>query len=271
MKTQNSLTLLTSLTSLTSSSPSSFSIFVFFFFFFLRYFPPHRFVRARHQETNALTTNRDRVQRELRRQVRLSQSLKQQVKQLEETMKGLERRVEAQRRELTLNEQTMELMDQSRKLAEDQAYEAQKKARLAESATLKSPLRQGRASPNRARGRQLSGRDTRGGYTRVSRVAERSANQPRDKDRGFPRLGGRNEQSRSKVGGYDQNGRRIRRGQGNNRDGGLSSKPGGTFQFSESSDPSGLQGWGDGGGGSPMRGPRQPSGQQRTPGAYRQK
>ena len=33
-------------------------------------------------ETNALTTNRDRVQRELRRQVRLSQSLKQQVKQL---------------------------------------------------------------------------------------------------------------------------------------------------------------------------------------------
>ena len=70
------------------------------------------------QETNALTTNRDRVQRELRRQVRLSQSLKQQVKQLEETMRGLERRVEAQRRELKLNEQTMELMDQSRKLAE---------------------------------------------------------------------------------------------------------------------------------------------------------
>ena len=58
------------------------------------------------------------MQRELRRQVRLSQSLKQQVKQLEETMRGLERRVEAQRRELKLNEQTMELMDQSRKLAE---------------------------------------------------------------------------------------------------------------------------------------------------------
>ena len=68
------------------------------------------------------------MQRELRRRC-LSQSLKQ-VKQLEETMKGLERRVEAQRRELKLNEQTMELMDQSRKLAEDQAYEAQKRPDL---------------------------------------------------------------------------------------------------------------------------------------------
>ena len=179
------------------------------------------------------------MQRELRRQVRLSQSLKQQVKQLEETMKGLERRVEAQRRELKLNEQTMELMDQSRKLAEDQAYEAQKKARLAESATLRSPLRQGRVSPNRGRGRQLSGRDTRGDYTRVTRVSDRASNQQRE--RGFPQLGGRNQRSRAQVGEYDQNGRRIRRGQGN----ASRSSRKQTFQFNKSGERERLHGWAD--------------------------
>lgn len=207
------------------------------------------------------------MQRELRRQVRLSQSLKQQVKQLEETMRGLERRVEAQRRELKLNEQTMELMDQSRKLAEDQAYAAQKKARLAESDLLKSPLRQGgaRASPHRSRSR--TNRDSRGDYTRVAKVsAPRLTSDQKTSERGFPRLAG-NSERRSQIGSYDQNGRRIRRLQDNSPN--AQPRRTGTFQFNKSQNSKALNGWGEDS--SPIRGPRQPSGQQRTPGSYRQK
>jgi hypothetical protein len=162
------------------------------------------------QETNALTTNRDRVQRELRRQVRLSQSLKQQVKQLEETMRGLERRVESQRRELKLNEQTMELMDQSRKLAEDQAYEAQRKTRHIEKEILKSPLRR---SPSNE------------GYTSIRRMRSPTSNRGSPDPRtGLPRIGQQQQRAsrpgnrydrsgevRSKPGGYDIHGRRVKR------------------------------------------------------------
>ena len=207
------------------------------------------------------------MQRELRRQVRLSQSLKQQVKQLEETMRGLERRVEAQRRELKLNEQTMELMDQSRKLAEDQAYAAQKKARMAESDLLKSPLRRGGShiSPTRTRGNGK--RDARGDYTKVSRVkAPRLMSEQKMTERAFPRISS-NSERRSNVGSYDQNGRRIRRRQGNALN--AQSRRADTFTFDKSHNSNALNGWGEDS--SPVRGPRQPSGQQRTPGSYRQK
>jgi len=214
-------------------------------------------------ETNALTTNRDRVQRELRRQVRLSQSLKQQVKQLEETMRGLERRVESQRRELKLNEQTMELMDQSRKLAEDQAYEAQRRTRHIEKEVLKSPLRNGRRS---ALGSSITSSNSMSEYTRISRISPNKKRNAVDPRTGLPRIRGsrstrssydRSGEIRKKVGGYDIHGRKIK-----NIDpmvDGL--KP--TFEFN----PNDVGGWNEGATYRPgaQSVPRQPP-SKRTPG-----
>ena len=122
-------------------------------------------------------------------------------------LSGLERRVESQRRELKLNEQTMELMDQSRKLAEDQAYEAQRKTRYIEKESLKSPHVSGRGDGRNGRRSRSPYRDGRSGrnsrsptsieYTKIT-----TTNSP-DPRTGLPYINGEQQRQQQK---YDRSG-----------------------------------------------------------------
>ena len=119
----------------------------------------------------------------------------------------MERRVESQRRELKLNEQTMELMDQSRKLAEDQAYEAQRKTRSIEKESLKSPhLGRGRGSERRNRSPLRDGRSRRNSRspTSIEYTKIITTNTP-DPRTGLPYISGERQHQK-----YDRSGTFLR-------------------------------------------------------------
>ena len=101
----------------------------------------------------------------------------------------------------------MELMDQSRKLAEDQAYEAQRKTRSIEKESLKSPhLGRGRGSERRNRSPLRDGRSGRNSRspTSIEYTKIITTNTP-DPRTGLPYISGERQHQK-----YDRSGTFLR-------------------------------------------------------------